>query len=268
MQLWQSGGSEGLRAASCCGRGALLNCAFAALLKSQHVLFSSQNKLRVPKMTVRLKIDFVSDVSCPWCVIGLKSLETALKRLAGNVEAEIHFQPFELNPKMGPNGQDIVEHIAQKYGSGPADIERSRKAIQARGVELGFTFDLEKRGRIYNTFDAHRLLHWAEGEGKQEALKNALFSAYFTEGRNPSDHGVLVDVAASVGLDAKRAAQILASDEYTAEVRAREQFYVSRGIHAVPSVIINDRHLIQGGQPAEVFEQTLKELANQAHEPA
>jgi predicted DsbA family dithiol-disulfide isomerase len=219
-------------------------------------------------MTVKMKIDFVSDVSCPWCVIGLKSLETALGRLKGDVEADIHFQPFELNPKMPPNGQDIVEHITQKYGSGPEDIERNRKAMQARGAELGFSFDLEKRGRIYNTFDAHRLLHWAEGEGKQKALKEALFTAYFTEGRNPSDHEVLVDIARSVGLDATRAAQILASDEYAAEVRTREAFYTSRGIQAVPSVIINDRHLIQGGQPAEVFEQTLKRLAAEEHEPA
>jgi predicted DsbA family dithiol-disulfide isomerase len=223
---------------------------------------------KVPAMTVKMKIDFVSDVSCPWCVIGLKSLETALARLAGEVEADIHFQPFELNPKMGPTGQDIVEHIAQKYGSGPSDIERSRNAIRARGAELGFTFAMEKRGRIYNTFDAHRLLHWAEGEGKQKALKNALFTAYFTEGRDPSDHGTLVDVAGSVGLDAQRAAQILDSDEYAAEVRAREQFYTGRGINAVPSVIINDRHLIRGGQPSEVFEQTLKELAAEAREAA
>jgi predicted DsbA family dithiol-disulfide isomerase len=219
-------------------------------------------------MTVKLKIDFVSDVSCPWCVVGLKSLDTALERLAGEVEADVHFQPFELNPDMPPEGQDVTEHIAQKYGSGPADIERSRKAIQARGAELGFTFNMDKRGRIYNTFDAHRLLHWAELEGKQKALKNALFTAYFTEGRNPSDHRSLVDIAASAGLDAQRAAQILASDEFAAEVRAREQFYTTRGVHAVPSVIINDRHLIQGGQPAEVFEQTLRELASETHQAA
>ena len=219
-------------------------------------------------MTVKLKIDFVSDVSCPWCVIGMKSLEAALANLAGDVEADIHFQPFELNPSMGPAGQDIAEHIQQKYGSGPADMERNRQAIQARGAAVGFSFDMGKRGRIYNTFDAHRLLHWAEGEGKQKALKNALFTAYFSEGRNPGDHRVLADVAKSVGLDEKRAAQILASDEYADEVRAREQFYASRGINAVPSVIINDRHLIRGGQPAEVFEQALKDLAAEAHQPA
>ena len=120
---------------------------------------------------------------------------------------------------------------------------------------------MQKRDRIYNTFDAHRLLHWAEAEGKQEALKNALFSAYFTEGRNPSDHAVLLEVAQKVGLDAQRTAEILGSDEFAADVRGRETFYADRGIRAVPSVIINDQHLIQGGQPAEVFERALRQLA-------
>jgi predicted DsbA family dithiol-disulfide isomerase len=212
-------------------------------------------------MANQLKIDFVSDVSCPWCAIGLKSLETALANLKGDVAVDLHFQPFELNPKMGADGQDIVEHIAEKYGSTAADIERNRENITARGAAVGFQFNMQKRGRIYNTFDAHRLLHWAELEGKQEALKNALFTAYFTEGRNPSDHAVLADVAQQVGLDAKRAAEILKSDEFAADVRAREKFYTDRGIQAVPSVIINDQHLIQGGQPAEVFERALRQLA-------
>jgi predicted DsbA family dithiol-disulfide isomerase len=212
-------------------------------------------------MANQLKIDFVSDVSCPWCAIGLKSLETALANIKGDVAVDLHFQPFELNPKMGADGQDIVEHIAEKYGSTPTDIERNRENITARGAAVGFQFNMQKRGRIYNTFDAHRLLHWAELEGKQEALKNALFTAYFTEGRNPSDHAVLIDVAQQVGLDAKRAAEILKSDEFAADVRAREKFYTDRGIQAVPSVIINDQHLIQGGQPAEVFERALRQLA-------
>jgi predicted DsbA family dithiol-disulfide isomerase len=212
-------------------------------------------------MAAQLKIDFVSDVSCPWCVIGLKSLETALTKVKGDIQVELHFQPFELNPQMGAEGQDIVEHITQKYGSSPTDIERNREAIRARGAALGFEFNMQKRGRIYNTFDAHRLLHWAESEGKQEALKNALFTAYFTEGRDPSDHAVLADLAQKVGLDAQRAAAILASDEFSAEVREREKFYTDRGIQAVPSVIINDQHLIQGGQPSEVFEQALRQLA-------
>jgi predicted DsbA family dithiol-disulfide isomerase len=208
-----------------------------------------------------MKIDFVSDVSCPWCVVGLKSLETALARVGQEVSADLHFQPFELNPQMGPDGQDMIEHISQKYGSSAADIARSQEALRARGAALGFQFDFQRRGRIYNTFDAHRLLHWAEGEGKQRALKNALFAAYFTEGRDPSNHDVLVSVAGSVGLDEARARQILESDEFATAVRERERFYAGLGIHAVPSVIINDRHLIQGGQPPEVFEKALRQLA-------
>ena len=212
-------------------------------------------------MSARIKIDFVSDISCPWCVIGLKSLEAALSRLADDVTAEMHVQPFELNPQMAPAGQDSGEHIAQKYGSTADQIAANQEMIRARGAELGFSFDMQKRRRIYNTFDAHRLLHWAEGTGKQKALKYALFSAYFTEGRNPSDHQVLADVAVKVGLDADRARRILESNEYSDEVRAREQLYLSRGIHAVPAVILNDRYLIQGGQPAETFERALRQVA-------
>lgn len=208
-----------------------------------------------------LKIDFVSDVSCPWCVIGLGALEKALDNARGELTADIHFQPFELNPGMPAGGQDIVEHIEQKYGSTREQIERSQEGIRTRGAELGFTFDMDKRARIYNTFDAHRLLHWAEIEGRQLASKRALFAAYFTEGRNPSDHEVLVDVARQVGLDPVRAREILASDLYANEVRERAQFYRERGIQAVPSVIINDKYLIQGGQPVAVFEQALRKIA-------
>ena len=217
-------------------------------------------------MTAQLKIDFVSDVSCPWCVIGLGALEKALANLSDEVTAEIHFQPFELNPDMAADGQDVVEHIAQKYGSTREQIERNQEGIRARGAELGFTFEMGKRSRIYNTFDAHRLLHWAESERRQHELKSALFTAYFTEGRNPSDHEVLIDVAERAGLDPVRAREILASDLYANEVRAQEQFFRERGIQAVPSVIVNDRYLIQGGQPVAVFEQAFRKIAAEPQE--
>ena len=158
-------------------------------------------------MKSQLKIDFVSDVSCPWCVIGLKSLETALGRLADQVAAHIHFQPFELNPQMPAGGQDIGEHLAEKYGSTPEQSQRNREAIRARGAELGFAFGMANKSRIYNTFDAHRLLHWAEtateaeGKGLQLALKEALFTAYFTHGEDPSSHAVLARVAGEAGLN-------------------------------------------------------------------
>jgi predicted DsbA family dithiol-disulfide isomerase len=208
-----------------------------------------------------MKIDFVSDVSCPWCVIGLKALEAAIAELGDQVKAEIHFQPFELNPQMPPRGQDITEHLAEKYHATPEQSEQTREMIRARGEEAGFTFAMAKRSRIYNTFDAHRLLHWAEQKGRQLALKHALFKAYFTDGENPGAHDVLIRLAGEVGLDTARAQEILSSDAYAEDVRKRERFYLDQGIHAVPAVIINDRHLIQGGQPAKVFEQALRRIA-------
>jgi predicted DsbA family dithiol-disulfide isomerase len=212
-------------------------------------------------MKSQLKIDFVSDIACPWCVIGLKSLEQALERIGNEVSADIHFQPFELNPQMPIEGQDIVEHIGQKYGSTREQLERNQEGIRARGADLGFTFDMDKRSKIYNTFDAHRLLHWAELEGRQHALKQALFAAYFTEGRNPSDREVLIDVASKAGLDPTRTREVLESNLYADEVREREQFYQQQGIQAVPSVIINNKYLIQGGQPVEAFEHALRRIA-------
>jgi predicted DsbA family dithiol-disulfide isomerase len=209
-----------------------------------------------------LKIDFVSDVSCPWCAIGLASLERALERLESDVTPELHFQPFELNPAMPPQGQDITEHLTQKYRTTPEQQAQAREAIRQRGAAVGFEFRKEGRDRVYNTFDAHRLLHWAAQEGGecQRALKKALLAAYFTEGRSPGDHDVLVQATAKAGLDVVRAREILAGDEFAAEVREREQFYQGHGIHAVPAVIVNDRHLIQGGQPPEVFEQALRQI--------
>ena len=214
-------------------------------------------------MTTALKIDFVSDVSCPWCAIGLASLERALERLGGEVKPELHFQPFELNPAMPAGGQDVTEHLTQKYRTTPQQQAAAREAIRERGAEVGFEFRKEGRGRIYNTFDAHRLLHWAglENPALQPALKKALLKAYFTDGRSPEDHEVLAQAAAEAGLDAARAGEILAGDEFAAQVREREQYYLDHGIHAVPAVIINDRHLIQGGQPPEVFEQALRQIA-------
>ena len=219
-------------------------------------------------MISRLKIDFVSDISCPWCVIGLRSLEQALERVSDETTADIRFQPFELNPQIPSEGQDIAEHIAQKYGSTLEQVVRNQEGILARGAALGFTFNMDGRSRIYNTFDAHRLLHWADLEGRQHALQRALFAAYFTEGLDPSNREVLIDVATQAGLDPVRAREILESGLYADEVREREQFYSQRGIHAVPSVIVNDKYLIQGGQPVEIFEQALRKIAAESRGPS
>ena len=212
-------------------------------------------------MSTPIKIDFVSDISCPWCIIGLKGLEQGLERVGDLVEAEIHFQPFELNPAMPPEGQNIVEHVAQKYGSTPEQSAANRDAIRARAAELGFTMNTSDQSRIYNTFDAHRLLHWAGIEGRQRALKTALFEAYFTNGLNPGDPEVLADAAEKAGLDRAEAGEILASDRYTDEVRSAEHAWQSKGINSVPAIVVNDKYLISGGQPPEVFEKALRRIA-------
>ena len=215
-------------------------------------------------MTSPLKIDFVSDVSCPWCAVGLGALEAALGKVAPDITAELHFQPFELNPQMPPEGQDAFEHLNQKYGTTPEQQAQGREAIRARGAAVGFEFRREGRSRVYNTFDAHRLLHWAaiEGTAQQVALKKGLLRACHTDGENPSDPEVLVRLASEAGLDPERARAILQGDDYAAETRDRERMYTDAGIHSVPAIIINDRHLISGGQPVEVFEQALRKLAD------
>jgi len=206
-----------------------------------------------------MKIDFVSDVACPWCAVGLYALEEALRRIGPELQVQLQFQPFELNPQMPPEGEDTVEHLARKYGASAEQLAQTRAVLRQRGAEVGFSFG--ERPRIWNTFDAHRLLHWAGIEGRQRELKHALLAAYHTQARNPGSPEVLLAVCAEVGLDVERARAILVGDEYAAEVRERERYWQSLGIHAVPSVVIDDRHLIQGGQPPEAFERALRQLA-------
>jgi predicted DsbA family dithiol-disulfide isomerase len=214
-------------------------------------------------MTKPLRIDFVSDVSCPWCVIGLGGLEQALARVGDLVQADIHFQPFELNPDMPAGGQNIVEHIGQKYGSTPAQSAANREMIKARAATVGFTMATSDQSRIYNTFDAHRLLHWGGLEGRQAELKHALFETYFTKGQNPGDPDALAEAAEAAGLDPTAAREVLASGRYAEEVREAEDFWRQAGINAVPAVVVNQKWLISGGQPAEAFEQALRSIAEQ-----
>jgi predicted DsbA family dithiol-disulfide isomerase len=210
-----------------------------------------------------LKIDFVSDIACPWCAVGLGALEKALDRLQGQVQAELHFQPFELNPHMPPGGQDLGEHLTEKYGSTAEQQAQIRQTIAARGAEVGFEFHPGGRGRVYNTFNAHRLLHWAQGQGTgaQHALKKAFLQAYQGRAECMEAPEVLLSAVAAAGLDVASACAVLDSDAHSAEVRERQQFYAQAGIRSVPAVIVNDRHLISGGQPMEVFEQALTRIA-------
>ncbi|HNW65314.1 MAG TPA: DsbA family oxidoreductase [Piscinibacter sp.] len=211
-----------------------------------------------------LKIDFVSDIVCPWCAIGLSALEIALSRLEGEVAVQLHFQPFELHPDMGPEGAEVVPYLSKKYGMSAEQVAQNQQNIAVRGAAVGFEFRMDRRSRTYNTFDAHRLLHWAAEEGsdaQQRALKHALLRAHFTDGENPGARAVLIACTAQAGLDEARAAEVVDSDEYADAVRERERLYLDAGIHSVPAVIINDRHLIAGGQPPEVFEQALRQIA-------
>lgn len=218
--------------------------------------------MRKPYMTP-LKIDFVSDIACPWCAVGLGALEKALAHLEGEVQAELHFQPFELNPHMPPGGQDLGEHLTEKYGSTSEQQAQIRQTIAQRGAEVGFQFHPGGRGRVYNTFNAHRLLHWAEGQGAgaQHALKKALLEAYQGRAECMEDPSVLLACVNAAGLDEAAARAVLASDAHSAEVRQRQQFYSQAGIRSVPAIIINDKHLISGGQPVAVFEQALRRIA-------
>ncbi len=214
-------------------------------------------------MSTSVQIDFVSDIACPWCAVGLNALEVALQRLAPEVQATLHFQPFELNPQLGPEGEDAAEHLKAKYGLSDEQLAQNRANIRARGAAVGFSFG--DRARVWNTFDAHRLLHWAaepgQPEGAQRALKHALLQVYHGENRNPGDTAVLLEMAAKAGLDTAAAAEVLQSGRYAEEVRAAEHDWQQAGIRSVPAIVINRQHLISGGQPPEVFEQALRQIA-------
>ena len=206
-----------------------------------------------------LDIAFVSDVACPWCAIGLASLEQALARLGDEVPVKLHFEPFELNPDMGPEGAETVAYLMRKYGRTPEQVREAQARIRARGAAVGFAFG--ERKHVWNTFDAHRMLHWAGLEGRGLELKRALLKAYHGEGRNPGAADVLVELAGAVGLDASRARAIVGGDEFAAVVRERERYWRERGVSAVPTVVLNDALVIEGAQPPEAFEQALRQAA-------
>lgn len=209
-----------------------------------------------------LTIDFVSDIACPWCAIGLSSLQLALAQLGNTVDARITVHPFELNPQMGPGGQTIVEYLGEKYGRTPEQIAQTHAAIHERGASVGFEFG--PRTHVYNTFDAHRLIHWAGVEGKQLPLKQALLRAYHSEGKDPSNHEVLVEAAQSVGLDAAQAREVLQNGSYADEVRAAERNNAAMGIQSVPAIIFNRRYLVSGGQPVETFVEVIEQILAEA----
>lgn len=209
--------------------------------------------------TAKLQIDIVSDVMCPWCVIGYRQLATALE--ATGTPHEIRWHPFELNPDMPPEGQNVREHVAEKYGSTKEQSDASRVRMIQAGAEVGFEFRYADDMRMHNSFNLHQLLHWAEQQGRMHDLKMALFAAHFTHGRNLSDDAVLADVAAEIGLDRSEALAVLTDQRFATEVRAAEQVWINQGIQSVPAVIFNRRHLVSGAQGVENFTSILNQLA-------
>tara|TARA_R110002049_G_scaffold160202_2_gene325231 strand:- start:8108 stop:8782 length:675 start_codon:yes stop_codon:yes gene_type:complete len=205
-----------------------------------------------------VQVDIVSDVVCPWCIVGYRQLEQALA--AVGVGAYLRWHPFELNPAMPPEGQNLAEHLTEKYGSTPAQSAENRKRLTDLGADLGFTFNFSDNSRMVNTFAAHQLLDWAQAKGLQHPLKMALFEAHFTKGRDVSDRAVLAEIAASVGLDAADATEVLDSGSHAEETRARQQVWTSRGISGVPSMIFDGRYLLTGAQGAETYAQMLRKV--------
>jgi predicted DsbA family dithiol-disulfide isomerase len=205
-----------------------------------------------------VQVDIVSDVMCPWCIVGFRQLEQALA--AVGVGAYVRWHPFELNPQMPAEGQNLTEHIMEKYGSSQEQSEANRTHLQGLGQELGIDFAFTPESRIVNTFQAHQLLGWAQTEGLQHPLKMALFEAHFTEGRDVSDPAVLVEVAESVGLDRARAAEVLESGEMAEETRAHQAFWTSRGISGVPSMVFEGKYLLTGAQGAQTYAQMLRKV--------
>ena len=212
-------------------------------------------------MPQRLKIDYVSDIACPWCAIGLAGLVEAASRLQGELEVELHFQPFELNRNMPPEGENMGEHLVAKTGASAAQVEDERRNLTAIAAEAGLAFKLDRETRVWNSFDGHRLVYWAEQAGDPLLLKTALFKANFCEGRQISNHEVLAEIAVECGLDGARAKEILSTETYLDEVDERMKLWMSRGIRGVPAIIFNDRHLVEGGQSASTFVKVMRQIA-------
>jgi predicted DsbA family dithiol-disulfide isomerase len=207
-----------------------------------------------------LRVDLVSDVVCPWCIIGWRQFQKALATRGDRIALELHWHAFELNPQMPAEGQDLREHLAGKYGVTPEQSRRARERLTDLGRSLGFTFNYHDDMRMVNTFKAHQLLHWAAAEGRQTELKEALFAAFFTDALDVSDPEVLADVCQSAGLDREEAVAVLADARYARAVRDDERRWIEEGIQAVPTFVINRRYTVQGAQDSEVFGRMMDKL--------
>lgn len=213
---------------------------------------------------IKLRIDIISDVVCPWCIIGYKRLEQALDQLSDQIDTELHWQPFQLNPQMPPGGQNLREHLAQKYGTTLEQSIAARQRLTALGAELGFQFNYFDEMRTYNTFKAHQLLHWAHRYHKQTALKLELFKAFFGQGKAIDQDDALIEAAQNTGLETTEAARTLREETYAAEVKNQAQQWLNAGIHAVPSYVLDRQYLISGAQDSALFKTQIEKMIKKA----
>ncbi|MCL1067540.1 DsbA family oxidoreductase [Shewanella olleyana] len=211
-------------------------------------------------MSKKIKLDIVSDVVCPWCIVGYKALEQAIAELGIEDKIELEWQPFELNPDMPAEGEELRAHVARKYGSSREDSDRARANITARGAELGFEFNFGEQMHIVNTFDAHILLDYAKQFHKQTELKLRLFSAYFTEHKDISDRAVLANELTSIGLNADEAMALLDNPEVQSRINMEKNQWTSAGISSVPTVVFNRTSALNGAHPVASYKQVLVEL--------
>jgi predicted DsbA family dithiol-disulfide isomerase len=213
--------------------------------------------------TSTIQIDIVSDVVCPWCIVGYRRLAPAMAQFEDTVAFTVRWHPFELNPAMPPEGQNLTEHIIEKYGSTPEQSQANRQRLIDFGAELGFRFKFTEESRTYNTFKAHQLLHWAVDHGRQTELKLALFDSYYTQQNNVDDVDTLLAAAETVGLDRDEAAKVLADGRFAETVRNQERLWQERGIHGVPAFIFNNRYLVSGAQDTSVFVELFGKLLSE-----
>lgn len=214
-------------------------------------------------MAEKIKLDIVSDVVCPWCTIGYKRLEKAISEMGIADKIEIEWQPFELNPHMPAEGENVIEHIANKYGSTLDQQMESQERMKEAGEELGFTFDYFDDMRIVNTRDAHVLLDYAKEKNKQTDLKMRLVAAFFSERKDVSDREILAQEIEAVGLNVEEAMARLGDDAARYEVTSKEQYWQSLGVSSVPTFVFDKKSALTGAQPVDVFKQVLTELIEQ-----
>ncbi len=208
-----------------------------------------------------LTVDIVSDVVCPWCIVGYKQLEQAMAQTG--LAVAVRWHPFELNPQMPEEGEDLREHLAAKYGTTPEQSAAARDRLTALGASLGFAFDYADDMRMVNTFRAHQLLHWAAAQGRQHDLKMQLFTAFFSHRRDVNDPQVLADEAAAIGLDRDEALAVLDDGRFADEVRADEQLWTSRGVNGVPAMIFNRRYLVTGAQGVDNYVSVMQQVSQE-----